>query len=159
METAERVFEADYQPSPPTGTHVPLSPSQDELECFVDAPPISPTPVGTPRTADNTMTGPSQRQTLIEREGMPRPTGYRGSTPRWVDEMLESDSLSRPSTTTSQTIPGVAIPQPRVTTPQRGIEPPTVGGTAEVPMPTPSTAHVEPAVTRTSPQHEVTSPV
>ena len=48
METAERVFKADYQPSPPTGTHVPLSPSPDELECFVDAPPISPTPAEHP---------------------------------------------------------------------------------------------------------------
>ena len=38
METAERVFKADYQPSPPTGTCVPLLPSQDELEHFVDAP-------------------------------------------------------------------------------------------------------------------------
>ena len=105
------------------------------------------------------MTGQSQRQTLIEREGMPRPTGYRDGTPRWVDEVLESNSSSRPSTTTSQTIPGVVIPQSRVTTPQRGIETPTVGGTAKVPMPTPSMAHVEPAVTRTSAQHEVTSPV
>ena len=159
METAARVFKADYQPSPPMGTGVPLSPSPDELECFVDTPPISPTLAGTPRTADNTMTGSSQRQTLIEREGMPRPTGYRDGTPRWVDEVLESGASSRHSTTTSQTIPGVVMPQPRVTTPQRGIETPTVGGMAEVPMPTPSMAHVEPAVTRTSSQHEVTSPV
>ena len=159
METAERVFKADYQPSPPVGTGVPLSPSPDELECFVDPPSISPTPAGTPKTTDNTRTGPSQRQTPIEREGMPRPAGYRDGTPRWVDELLESDSSSRPSTTTSHTIPGVVIPQPMVTTPQRGLEIPTVGGVAKVPIPTPSMAHVEPAVTRTSPQHEVTSPV
>ena len=59
METAVRVFKADYQPSLPAGTCVPLSPSQDELECFVDAPPISPTPSGTPRSTGNAMTGPS----------------------------------------------------------------------------------------------------
>ena len=113
METAVRAFEADHQPSPPTGTHVPLSPSPDELEHFVDAPPIGPTPVGTPRSTGNAMTGPSQEQSLIEREELPRPTGYRDGTPRLVDEMLESDFSSRPSTTTSQTIPGVVIPQPR----------------------------------------------
>ena len=59
METAERVFKADYQPSPPTGTCVPLSPSSDEMEHFVDAPPIGPTPAGTPRSTGNAMTGPS----------------------------------------------------------------------------------------------------
>ena len=90
---------------------------------------------------------------------MPRPTSYRDGTPRWVDELLESDSSSRPSITTSHTIPGVVIPQPMVTTPQRGLETPTVGGMAKVPIPTPSTVPVEPAVTRTFPQHEVTSPV
>ena len=57
METSERVFEADYQPSPPTGTHVPLSPSQDELEHFVDAPPINPIPEETPRSAGDAMAG------------------------------------------------------------------------------------------------------
>ena len=72
--------------------------------------------------------------------------------------MLESDLSSRPSTTTSQTTPGVVIPQPRVTTPQRGIETSPLSRTAEGPMPTPSTAQVEPAVTMTSPQQEVTSP-
>ena len=59
METAERVFEADYQPSPPTGIRVLLSPSQDELEHFVDAPPINPIPAETPKSAGNAMTGPT----------------------------------------------------------------------------------------------------
>ena len=103
------------------------------------------------------MTGPSRGQSLIERGELPRPTRYRDGTPRWVDEMLESDFSSRPSTTTSQTIPGVVIPQPRVTTPQRGIGTSPVSRTAKGPMPTPSTAQVEPAVTMTSPQQEVTS--
>ena len=158
METAERFFEADYQPSPPTGTRVPLSPSQDELECFVDAPPINPIPVETPRSAGDAMAGPTQGQSLIEREELQGPTGYRDSTPRWVDEMLESDSSSRPSTTTSQTIPGVVVPQPRVTTPKRGIGTSPLSKTTKGPMPTPSTAEVEPTATTTSPQQEVTSP-
>ena len=82
MEMAERVFEADYQPSPPTGRCVLLSPSRDELEHFVDAPPTNPIPVGTPRSAGNAMTGPTQGQSLIKREELPRPTRYRDGTPR-----------------------------------------------------------------------------
>ena len=70
--------------------------------------------------------------------------------------MLESNFSSRPSTTSSQTIPGVVIPQPMVTIPQRGIGTSPVSRTAKGPMPTP-TAQVEPAVTMTSPQQEVTS--
>ena len=42
METAERVFEADYQPSSPTGTCVLFLPSQDDMEHFVDVPPSNP---------------------------------------------------------------------------------------------------------------------
>ena len=91
----------------------------------------------------------------MEREELQGPTGYRDGIPRWVDEMLESDSSSRPSTTTSQTIPGVVVPQPRATTPQRGIGTSPLSRTTEGPLPTPLTAQVEPAVTMTSPhQHE-----
>ena len=104
------------------------------------------------------MTGPSQGQSLIERKELPRPTGYRDGTPRWVDEMLESDTSSRPSTTTSQTIPGVVVPLPRVTTPERGIGTSPVSRTAEGPMHTPSTPQVEPAVTMTSPQQKSPHP-
>ena len=95
----------------------------------------------------------------MEREELPRDLLDTEMAPhRWVDEMLESDSSSRPSTTTSQTIPGVVVPQPRVTTPQRGMGTSPLSRTTEGPMPTPLTAQVEPAATMTSPQQGVISP-
>ena len=160
METAERVLEADYQPFPPAEIGVSLSTCSDDPECFEDAPPASTIPARFPRTSGNAMmTGAGQSQTITERQGRPRPTGYRDGTPRWVDERRESDLSSRPSTTTSHTIPEVVRPQPRVTTPLREIGTSPVGRSVEASIPTPTRATIEPTVARTSPQHVVTPPV
>ena len=160
METAERVLEADYQPFPPAEIGVPLSLNSDDPECFEDAPPASTIPARFPRTTGNAMmTGAGQIQTITERQGRPRPTRYRDGTPRWVDERRESDFSSRPSTTTSHTIPEVVRPQPRVMTPPREIGTSPVGRSVEASIPTPTRATIEPTVARTSPQHVVTPPV